>query len=156
MSRITCKTPSTGRPVSFTATSLGTSWATLAEAPDFSIPDASNVYSTRDPNDAGRAIRAGEVFFLTPLFARNKSVEDCWIDVRLVMESGAVVECPGRMYVPAGDTALVPIQGRSLVKRVAGSSSGDKIQVRAQVSGALDLWATAEEKPSAEHIGVVG
>lgn len=155
MPRITCKTPSTGRPVSLTAVSLSTAWTTLAEAPDFSVPDASNTFSDRDPVDPSRAIRAGEIFFLTPLFARNKSTSDCWIEVRLMRENGTAVECPGRMYVPAGDTALVPIQGRSLVKRVATSSAGDRLQVRAQVANALDLWATAEEKPSAEHIGVI-
>jgi len=155
MPRITCKTPSTGRPVNLTVSNIGTGWTTLAEAPDFSVPDASNTFSSRDPNDSSRAIRAGEIFLLTPLFARNKTTSDCWIEVRLMQESGAAIECPGRMVVPAGDTALVPVQGRSLVKRVATSSSGDRLQVRAQTASALDLWATAEEKPSAEHIGVI-
>lgn len=155
MPRITCKTPSTGRPVNFTHTSVGTDWTTVAEAPDFSVPDTSNAFPNRDPLNITRAIRAGEIFFLTPMFARNKSAYDCWIDVRLMRENGVVVECPGRMYIPAGDTALVPIQGRSLVKRIAASSVGDRLQVRAQTAYVIDLWATAEEKPSAEHIGVI-
>jgi hypothetical protein len=155
MSRIHCKTPSTGRPVNLTVTNLGTGWITLAEAPDFSVPDASNIFAARDPLDGNRAIRAGEIFFMTPIYARNKSGTDCWIEVRLMQENGAIVECPGRMLVPGGDTALVPVQGRSLIKRGATNTSGDRLQVRAQTASALDLWATAEEKPSAEHIGVV-
>lgn len=155
MSRIHCKTPSTGRPVNLTVSNLGTGWVTLAEAPDFSVPDASNIFAARDPLDGNRAIRAGEFFFMTPIYARNKSGADCWVETRLLQENGAIVECPGRMLVPAGDTALVPVQGRSLIKRGATNTSGDRLQVRAQTSMALDLWATAEEKPSAEHIGVI-
>ena len=155
MPRIHCKTPSTGRPVNLTVADLGADWITLAEAPDFSVPDASNIFAARDPLDGNRAIRAGEIFFMTPIYARNKSAADCWIEVRLLQENGSVVECPGRMLVPAGDTALVPVQGRSLVKRGAANPSGDQLQARAQTAAALDLWATAEEKPSAEHIGVV-
>lgn len=155
MSRVICKTPSTGRPINLTVANLSASWVTLAEAPDFSVPDASNIFSARDPLDNNRAIRAGEIFFMTPIYARNKTALDCWIEVRLITESGEVVECPGRMTVPGGDTALVPVQGRSLVKRGATNTLGDRLQARAQTPLALDLWATAEEKPSAEHIGVV-
>lgn len=155
MPRIKCKTPSTGRPINLTATNLGTSWVTLAEAPDFSVPDSGNIFAARDPLDGNRAIRAGEIFFMTPIYARNKSTVDCWIEVRLRQEDGVTVECPGRMMVPANDTALVPVQGRSLIKRGATNLLGDQLQVRAQTANALDLWATAEEKPSTEHIGVV-
>ena len=155
MSRIKCKTPSTGRPVNFTSNSVGTEWSVFAQAPDFSVPDNSNLFPDRDPTDTSRGIRAGEIFFLTPIYARNKTDLDCWIEVRLVTESGVIIECPGRMIVPAGDTALVPVQGRSLVKRNANGTTGDRMQVRIQTAYAIDLWSTAEEKPSAEHVGVI-
>ena len=156
MTRIKCKTPSTGRPVNFTISSLGTSYTTMAEAPDFSVPDTGNVFPDRDPNDsANRAIRPGEIFFMTPLYARNKTALDCWVEVRLVTEVGVAIDCPGRVNVPAYDTALIPIQGRSLIKRVAANGAGDRLQARAQASAALDLWASGEEKPTSEHIGVV-
>ena len=154
MPRITCKTPSTGRPVNAVLVSLGTDWVTLAEAPDFSVPDASNVFPDRDPTDISRAIRAGEIFFLTPIYARNKTSQDCWVEVRLMQEDGTTTACPGRMVVPGGDTALVPVQARTIVKREPANVNGDRLQVRAQTAKALDLWATGEEKPSAEHIGV--
>lgn len=153
--RIKCKTPSTGRPVNLTAVNLGTDWTTLAEAPDFSVPDTSQAFAARDPLDATRAIRPGEIFFITPLFARNKTDQGCWIEVRLLLESGVAIECPGRLYVPGRDTALAPMQGRSLVKRVTSGANGDRLQVRAEVAARLDLWVSGEEKLSSEHIGVV-
>jgi len=165
--RTKCKTPSTGRTVNYTASALGTAWQTLAEAPDFSVPDNSNIFPSRDlgdpsrgiPADLNRGIRAGEIFFMTPMFAHNFSTTDCYVYVQLVEEADSLgrirtTACPGRMLVPAGDTALVPIQGRSLLKRIATNNLGDQLQVRAERAGALDLWVTGEEKPSAEHIGV--
>lgn len=151
MSRIKCKTPSTGRPVNLTVSSLGTAYFLLAEAPDFSVPDSGNLFPDRDPSDANRAIRPGELFFMTPLYARNKSALDCYVEVRLVLGNGVIIECPGRIIIPAGDTAFVPIQGRSIVNR----GGADRIEVRAERPGSLDIWVTAEEKPSAEHIGVI-
>lgn len=159
MPRISCKTPSTGRPINIVLASLGTTFTVIAEAPDFSLPDTGNTYANRDPLDANRAIRPGEIFFMTPLFVRNKTTLDCYVDVRLVQESstatGTTLECPGRVVIPGGDTALIPIQGRSLLKRTAGNVYGDRIEVRAQTANALDVWASAEEKLSAEHFGVV-
>ena len=155
MIRIKCKTPSTGKPKNYTAIGVGTTWTTLAEAPDFSVTDTNNIYAP-DPADPNRGIRPGEIFFLTPIYARNHSDADCWIEVRLASENGGnAIECPGRMNVPAGDTALIPVQGRSLLKRVATNNRGDRLEVRAEIEGVIDLWATAEEKPSAEHIGVM-
>lgn len=153
--RIKCKTPSTGRPVNFTAPNLSTEWVTVAEAPDFSVPDTSSVFPARDPLDTTRAIRPGEIFLLTPVFARNKTTNSCWVEARLLLESGAVIECPGRQVIPGQDTALIPLQGRSLVKRLAAGVNGDRLQLRAQTADVLDVWGSGEEKPSAEHIGVV-
>lgn len=155
MARIKCKTPSTGRPVNFTKASLGTDWTTIAEAPDFSVPDTSNTFPTRDPQDVTRAVRPGEIFFLTPLFARNKTLDACWIELRIITEDGTAIECPGRLYVPGMDTAIAPLQGRSLVKRVAAGANGDRLQARAEFANRLDIWASGEEKLSSEHIGVV-
>lgn len=153
--RITCKTPSTGRPMNFTATAIGQEWMTIAEAPDFSVPDTSNVYPERDPTDEGRAIRPGEIFFLTPLYVRNTSEDACWVEARLVLEDGMAIACPGLIDILPGDTAVVAVQGRSLVKRDAAGEAGERLQLRAQTPGILDAWGSGEEKPAAEHIGVV-
>lgn len=153
MTRITCRTPSTGRPIRVAYQNVPTTYTTVAEAPDFSIPDTSNKYTERDPLDITRAIRPGEVFFLTPMSARNKDVVPRWVEVRLITEDGSTIEM-GRVDVPAGDTSFIPLQGRSLLKRLPTAANGDRIQIRSEVSNIFDIWAAAEEKLSSEHIGV--
>jgi hypothetical protein len=155
MARITCRTPSTGKSLRIVYSDVPNTYTDLVEAPDFSVPDTSNKYSERDSDDATRAIRPGEIFFLTPLSARNKDTVERWIDTQLVTEDGTVIQV-GRVAVPPGDTAFIPLQGRSILKRTpAAASSGDKIQLRAEVSSVFDVWVSAEEKLSSEHSGVV-
>jgi hypothetical protein len=154
MTRITCRTPSTGKPLRIAESNVANTFVTIAEAPDFSVPDASNKFDVRDPVDNNRAIRPGEIFFLTPLAARNKDTADRWIEVTLVTEDSETIEI-GKVEVPAGDTAFIPLQGRSLFKRNANNAVGDTIQVRAEVPNAFDVWAAAEERLSSEHSGVV-
>lgn len=154
MSRITCRTPSTGKPVRVSYVDVPIDYTVISEAPDFSIPDTSERFEVRDPTDDSRAIKSGEVFFLTPLSAKNKDSVTRWIDVRIVTESDGTIEF-GRIVVPAGDTALIPIQGRSLFKRDPDGANGDTLEVKAEVVSAFDVWASAEEKLSNEHVGVV-
>jgi hypothetical protein len=153
MARITCRTPSTGKALRIAKNNVTTTFSVIAEAPDFSVPDASTKFPVRDPVAPTRAIRPGEVFFLTPLAAKNKDTVDRWIEVKLVTEDLQSIEV-GRIEVPAGDTAFIPLQGRSLFKRTANNSSGDTIQVRAEVDSVFDVWAAAEERLSSEHSGV--
>jgi len=155
MPRITCKTPASGKPLNLTLVSVPTTFTNLADAPDFSVPDPSGSFTTRDPADNTRAIRPGEIFLLTPLAVYNKTATARWVEVQLVTEAGTTVLSPGRVTVPAGDTVYIPVQGRSLVKRVAGGANGDHLQIRAEAAAALDVWGSAEERLSAEHIGVV-
>ncbi len=154
MARITCKTPSTGKAIIVSQTDVTTTYTSIAEAPDFSLPDPSETFSQRDPSDNARAIRPGEVFFITPLSAKNKTANTRWIEVRLYTEANTAVEF-GRISVPPNDTAFIPLQGRSLFKRNANNAVGDSLQVRAEANNVFDVWAAAEEKLSAEHIGVV-
>jgi hypothetical protein len=153
MTRIVCRTPSTGKGLRISESDVANTFVTIAEAPDFSVPDASVKFPERDPDDPGRAIRPGEIFFLTPLAARNKDSADRWIEVVLVTEDDDTIEI-GKVEVPAGDTAFIPLQGRSLFKRTANNTNGDTIQVRAEVSSVFDVWAAAEERLSSEHSGV--
>ena len=154
MTRIVCRTPSTGKPVFISSSTVSTTFSSIVDAPDFSVPDTSNRFDTRDPNDASRAIRPGEIFFLTPLAARNKDTETRWIEVRAVQEDGSIIEF-GRAEVPAGDTALIPLQGRSIFKRDAQTSLGDSVEIRSETNSAFDVWMSGEEKLSNEHSGVV-
>lgn len=154
MTRIVCRTPSTGKGLRISESNVANTFVTIAQAPDFSVPDASGKFDERDPTDPSRAIRPGEIFFLTPLAARNKDTVDRWIEVKLVTEDSETIEI-GKVEIPAGDTAFIPLQGRSLFKRTANNVTGDTIQVRAEVSSVFDVWAAAEERLSSEHSGVV-
>jgi len=155
MSRITCKTPSSARPLSISVVDLGTGWQSIAEAPDFSVPDTSNAFPVRDPTDSDRAIRPGEVYLTTPIAAKNKTTSTTWIDVKMVTETGIEVNF-GRVSVPGTETSFIPVQGRSLLKRISTSTNGDRLFIRAQTSATFDIWLAAEEKLSSEHIGVIG
>jgi hypothetical protein len=154
VARITCKTPSTGRSLNITLSNVTILYTAIAEAPDFSVPDPSDNFTVRDPTDDTRAIRPGEIFFVTPLAAKNKTANVVWIEVRLVDEANTSIDF-GRVAVPPNDTAFIPIQGRSLFKRNPNSAMGDRLEVRAQTGSVFDVWATGEEKLSSEHIGVV-
>lgn len=154
MARIVCRTPSTGKGLRISERNVPNTFVAIAEAPDFQVPDASTKFEERDPLDPARAIRPGEIFFLTPLAAKNKDIEDRWIEVVLVTEDGETIEL-GRIEVPAGDTVFIPLQGRSLFKRDANGANGDILQVRAEISSVFDVWAAAEERLSSEHSGVV-
>ena len=153
MTRIVCRTPSTGKPLRIIAEDVGTSFVTIAEAPDFSVPDASERFEERDPEDGARAIRPGEIFFLTPLSVRNKLATDEVIEVQFLTEEGDTIKL-GEIEVPAGDTGFFPLQGRSLLKRIASGTNGDRIQVKASAADAFDVWSAAEERLSSEHSGV--
>lgn len=153
MARIVCRTPSTGKPLSINLNNVGTDFVTIAEASDFSVPDTSSKFSTRDPTDTTRAIRPGEVFFITPLAVRNKDTVTRWLELRLVTEDGVNVEV-ARVSIPSNDTAFIPLQGRSIFKRNANVANGDRIQIRAEVADVVDVWVSAEERASNEHIGI--
>jgi hypothetical protein len=153
MPRIKCRTPSTGKPLRISLANVGTSLTTVAESPDFSVPDAAVAFSTRDPLDTTRAIRPGEVFFLTPLAARNKGSNLIYLETSLYTEDNVRIAF-ANVAIPPNDTAFIPLQGRSLFKRNANTSTGDIIQIRATVANTVDVWASAEEKLSSEHVGV--
>lgn len=174
MARIKCKVPSTGYTKNYTyctradgttttQTLIYNEWVTLMEAPDYSVPDTRLIYPRRDPNDNGRAIRPGETFIMTPIFARNTSeTESFEIYIELLLEYATVgIPCPGKMIIPAGDTVLIPVQGRSLLKRNMKdefSTYGDRIRLKAgnnSANGYIYVWGSGEEKLSAEHTGVI-
>lgn len=154
MARIICRTPSTGRPIRIQYANIPTVFTSVAEAPDFSVPDAAEAFPVRDPLDSTRTIKSGEIFFLTPLAVVNKSESTQWVETQLLAEDGSIISF-GRVLIPAGDTAYIPIQGRSLFKRDAIAVSGDRLQLKAESSAVLDVWGAAEEKLSSEHIGVI-
>jgi len=159
MTRIYCRTPSTGYPENLYLTNVPTSMTTLdgglngANAPDYSVPDPSNQYEVRDPLDPTRAILPGQIFFLTPLSVVNKTAAEQWIECQLVLEDGTTIQF-GRAYVPANDTAYIPLNGRSLLKRDPLGANGDRLQVRASTTNVFDVWTAADLSPASQNLGV--
>lgn len=156
MVRIVCRQPSTGKPINYSNTNLGGTWFPLAEAPDFSVPDPSRsgYPGRRDPGDETRGIAAGEIFFLTPLVAKNNTAITDWIEVRFKPESSTSNnDAFGRITVPAGESVAIPVQGRSLIKRDINTANGDILFVRAGNTNSFHVWVSGNEQASAEHIG---
>lgn len=155
MARIKCRQPSTGKPINIRYENVGVEFVTIAEAPDFSVPDPSfSTYTDRDPADASRGIAPGELFFLTPLMAKNKTNATRIIEIRFITEDGIINDAFGGVKVPAGETVAISLQGRSLVKRNYLGINGDRLQVKSDGSSSFDVWASANEQTSAEHVGV--
>ena len=162
MTRIYCRTPSTGYSESLYLENVPVTPTTLeggisgADAPDYSVPDPSNQYEVRDPLDPTRAILPGQIFFLTPLSATNKTGSDESITVLLLLEDGVTTINVGTAVVPAGDTAYIPLNGRSLLKRTGNATdNGDRLQVFSTGANVFDVWAAAELSPASQNLGNV-
>ena len=161
MSRIVCRTPSTGFAETLYLIDVGTSMATLdggltgADAPDYSVPDPSNQYEQRDPLDPTRAILPGQIFFLTPLSATNKSASEETLDVQILLEGGNTIISLGTAVVPAFDTAYIPLNGRSLLKLDANSVNGDQLQVSASTGNVFDVIVSGDLSPASQNLGNV-
>ena len=155
MTRIYCRTPSTGYPENLVLADVPDTLTTipLADAPDYSIPDPSNQYEVRDPLDPTRAIIPGQIFFLTPLSITNKSGSQESLTVFLLQEDGNYINF-GTAIVPAGDTAYMPLNGRSLLKRDPLTVNGDRLQVQATAPDVFDVWTAADLSPASQNIGV--
>ena len=160
MTRIYCRTPSTGYPENLILDDVPTTFTTIpggisgADAPDYSIPDPSEQYEQRDPLDPTRAILPGQIFFLTPLSAVNKTASEEWIECQLLLEDGVTIIQFGRAVVPAYDTAYIPLNGRSLLKRDPDAANGDQLQVRASNANVFDVWTSADLSPASQNLGV--
>ena len=155
MTRIYCRTPSTGYPENLVLVDVPATLTTIpgADAPDYSVPDPSNQYEVRDPLDPTRAILPGQIFFLTPLSIVNKTGTEESLTVILLQEDGTVVNF-GTAVVPAYDTAYMPLNGRSLLKRDPIVANGDRLQVQATAPAAFDVWTAADLSPASQNIGV--
>jgi hypothetical protein len=159
MPRIKCRTPSSEEPVSIRIASLGTAWNTVAEAPDYSVPETTNnteLYPNRDPDEPTlRAIRAGEIFLLTPLKVRNNSASvSTAVEARILDENGAAFLME-RIEVPPNESVQILVQGLSLLKRVPANTNGDRLQVRAVTAGLLHVVGAGQRRPADENIGEV-
>jgi len=160
MPRISTDQPSSGKPLLLfipTASNNGfvnTTWQTLAEAPDFSIPASGGDGAVADPADADRELRPGEVFIETPLTVVNTTATTRWVEAQMLLQgnSGQAIPVSARVPVPGGETVYLPIQGLRLLKTdLTNTQPGGRLQIQAEVNNALKVIGTAVELEAADH-----
>jgi hypothetical protein len=83
----------------------------------------------------------------------NKSVTEAYLDCQILTQDGDIINV-GRAVVPAGDTAYIPLQGRSLLKREPIADDGDQLQVMASAPNTFDVIVSADLSPASQNIGV--
>jgi hypothetical protein len=158
MARINTDLPSSGKPIQIfipPATNSGfvnTSWFTILEAPDFSVPGTGDTGATPDPLDSSRELRPGEVFLETPLAVSNTTSTSHSVEVQVVLQGGSTtVPLIIPTLVPAGETIYLPIQGLRLLKTNFAAANGDRIQIRSSNAASLKIFGSASELGAADH-----
>jgi len=140
--RITTQQPATARPDLIAVSGLPTAWTTIAEAPDYSVPDTTRRWpNDRDPADDDRRIQPGAALIFTPPYVHNRDTVERWVEFRVLAEDGTTA-MQARVTIPPGDTYSHPIAGITLTKTQIATSNGDRLQMRAEAADALDVTGT--------------
>ena len=140
--RITTDQPATSRPQLIAESGIGTGWLTVAEAPDYSVPDTTRRWpNDRDPADDDRRVQPGQALLTTPLFAHNTAADPRWIEVQVIAEDGTTALIAA-VTIPPGDTYSLPCAGMTMTKTQIGTSQGGRMQVRAEEAGVIDVTGT--------------
>lgn len=164
MPRIRTDLPSSGKPLElFIPTSsnsgfVNTTWTTIVEAPDFSVPATGDDNVTEDPDDLSRELRPGEVFFETPLQVINNTATSRWVELRVLRQgaSGQAIPASPRVVVPANDSVYLQIQGLRVLKTdlggtIASPVPGGRLQIQGEVNNALTILGAAVELEAQAH-----
>lgn len=154
MPRIRTDQPSSGKPLQLFIASSGfvpSSFTTIAEAPDFSIPGTGDTGVTLDPADSSRELRPGEVFIETPLTCINTDTTARWVELQLLTQAGATVPWSPQISIPPQEAIYVPIQGLRLLKTNFVSANGDRLQIRASIGSAIKIMGSATELEALTH-----
>jgi hypothetical protein len=160
MPRIRTDQPSSGKPLLLFIPSttndgfVNTTWSTIAEAPDFSIPASGDDGTASDPADSGRELRPGEVFFETPLQAINTTATTRWVELQMLLQgaSGQAIRVSPQVAVPANESVFLLTQGLRLLKTdLTNTQPGGRLQIRAEVANAITIIGTAVELEAANH-----
>lgn len=131
---------------------IGTSFATVAEPPYFSVPLTDEDVATVDPDDANRELRPGELFFATGIQIANTSGTTRTVTVEIVGEDDTQTSLAPGLLVPGNDV-LTLAPGLSLFKRDLDNPTDPAMRLRvlADEAGALTLTATAVEREAVDH-----
>jgi hypothetical protein len=160
MPRINTDQPSSGKPLLLYIPSstnngfVNTTWTTIAEAPDFSIPSSGDEGIVIDPADSGRELRPGEVFFETPLQCMNTTATSRWVELQMLLQgnSGQAIPLSPRVVVPAGESVYLAVQGLRLLKTdLTNTQPGGRLQIQAEVNNAIKVIGSAVELEAQTH-----
>lgn len=154
MTRILTDQPSSGKPLQLFIPSSGfvpSTFTTIAEAPDFSVPGSGDAGVTLDPADPSRELRPGEVFIEAPLTCLNSDSVTRWVELQLLTQGGQTIPWSPQIPVPAKEAIYVPIQGLRLLKTDFAASNGDRLQIRASTSSAIKIMGSAVELEALTH-----
>ena len=160
MPRINTDQPSSGKPLliyipsSSNSGFVNTTWTTIAEAPDFSIPSSGDDGIVVDPAASGRELRPGEVYFETPLQCINNTATSQWVELQMLLQgnSGQAIPLSPQVEVPAGESVYLAIQGQRLLKTdLTNTQPGGRLQIRAEVNNAIKINGNAVELEAQDH-----
>ena len=142
MPRIYTIQPSVAKPFRITFGPLPTTWTTLVEAVDFSVPDPQQDWSERDPLDPDRRIQPGESLIETPIYIHNTEPNTAVeIQFRLFLEDETVVPLINKL-IPPNETWDLLVQGLRMLKQDPDAAFGDRLQARSILSE-TNLYVTA-------------
>lgn len=151
MARIYTRQPAVAKPVRVIAQGLGTAWAPLAEANDYSVPDPNRRwYDSRDPTDIDRRIVPGVVLLEAPLMMHNTSANTVTVEISIVPEFGGRIH-QAVIPVPGFDTYVHPLPGQRLLKYDIASARGDRLEAKASTPDVIDVTASATEGSAEQH-----
>ena len=154
MARIKTDQPSSGRPLQLFIPSAGfvpSSFTTIAEAPDFSVPGTGDTGVTLDPADSGRELRPGEVFLEAPLTCINTDTVARWVELQILTQTQHAVPLIPQISIPPKEAIYLPIQGLRLLKTNFAAVSGDRLQIRASMGSAIKIMGSAVELEALTH-----
>lgn len=154
MPRINTDQPSSGKPLQLLIPNAGfvpSTFTTLAEAPDFSIPGSGDSGVTLDPADSSRELRPGEVFLEAPLTVINTDTVTRWVELQILTQTNHAVPLTPQLNVPAKEAIYVPIQGLRLLKTSFTATTGDRLQIRASTGTAIKVIGSAVELEALTH-----
>jgi hypothetical protein len=154
MTRIRTDQPSSGKPLQLYIPSSGfvpSTFTTIAEAPDFSVPGTGDSGVTLDPADSSRELRPGEVFIEAPLTCINNDITTRWVELQILTQTNHTISCSPQISIPPKEAIYIPIQGLRLLKTNFGVSNGDRLQIRASIAGAIKIIGSAVELEALTH-----
>jgi hypothetical protein len=154
MPRIRTDQPSSGKPLQLLISSAGfvpSTFTTLAEAPDYSIPGTGDTGVTLDPADTGRELRPGEVFLEAPLTCINTDTTTRWVELQILTQSNHAVPVTPQISIPPKESVYLPIQGLRLLKTTFSASNGDRLQIRASNGSSIKIIGSAVELEALTH-----